>query len=476
MKKNKRNIIIEVMVICATILPTIFLVGYTTPTPPADPYADPPGNIWGVRENDDIRWSIADTYSMYTIDTNAYVDHTGTFTNWTRIGTPGNMNWTVKFYNTTYTHNNLTVYFEYSNSTQGFKKIRIYRRYYNLFEEINFAMEEYTTADLGGSNNLTLNYTSQHPYYVRIQVRVYVNTSSSYSEYLYGLFLPHPRSLSQYKEYSMNLKAEIMKIEDSPTDSDNISDLFLMSSYEVGPQGFTFDIPDYLDTGLIFWILGQLLGISGDDYLFFPSSMRIVTSMIPYVLMGNQSASYRALELLTFYNIHMLPTNFDWSLLYDLADLLNFVLGFVGWILFGTPLIGQPIQVINTTTEAGLVFSEGTFLVAEDMQYGNCSLAAKVIWDKTNGLAKEYGLSMNYYDIGIQRDITLKLTHTTMTDVYPTPPDSLIPENINAAIIWLIVILIIIAGISIAALVISLRNRMTKAPKMSPGKMNRSSF
>lgn len=451
MKKNKRNSVLLTVLTIALIIPTILLVGYISP--PETTYADPPGNIWGVSTGDTIRWEITDEYGLNTIDTNGYIDYSKTNITYNHIGnsTEEELNYTFIFYNTTYTYNNMSFYFQYTNgSGETFEKIRIYRYYMDFFDYISQPTIEYNITEVGSDGKVWFNFSAQHPYMVNLNVRVYTNNTNYYNQ-TSGRFLVHPKTTEQYKEYSMDSKVEVMKIEDSPTDADNLTDVYLMSSYVVGDQGITFDVPNYLDTGIIVWLL-EVLGVlpPTDTFLHFPSAMRIVTSMIPQVLSGNQSFSFRFIELFTFANILMLPTDFNWTLITNLGNLIN--------TLFGSKII----TIINTTDYVGLEVAPNVIPSINDMQYGNASVSLLIQWNKNTGLLTDMGAFIDYYNVRVQRDIYIKLKYTSIPDDdIPTEPK--LPEtDINQTLYGIIIFLIIGTGVSASALGISIYNLVKK--------------
>lgn len=412
LKKSKKAPLISFFFFAFLLAGSIVTGVQTLNTPdPVQPqqYNDPAGNIWGVRENDIVIWNISDKYGLNTIDNNRFINYSDTKEVFEHVGnvTEGRLNFTWTFYNTSYMNKNMSLKFEYTNGTgETFEKIRIYRYYDSLFDYISFPMISFNTTEIGSDGEIWFNFSAKYPYNVRLSLYVNSNLTSSVNHTsLYGKFLVNPYITQNYKEYQAELLTEIMKIEDSPTDNDSLLDIFLLSSFSVGSNGWTFDLPNYLDIGIIVWLL-EILGVipSTQFYLHFPGATRIVTSMVPQILSGNQSFQFRMIELLTLYNIFMLPTSFDFELIENLSKGINSLLGV------------KLFTVINTTDIFGIEIAEGVIPFIEDMQYGNCSVSLKITWNKDKALLEEMGLYLTYFDIGIQRNIIHKLAYTTMPD------------------------------------------------------------
>jgi len=339
--------------------------------------------------------------------------------------------------------------FSYSNGTKEvFNKIRVSVDMFDLFYS-TYNTTYYNTTVIGPDASITINITSNNrPYIVHITVKVYTN-KTSYYEYLKGKFMLYPVNSYKFKEYTAELKAETIKIEDSPTDNDTKYDVFLVSSWVIGKFGFTFDVPDLLDIGPIIWLYGMISGY-GTPSLYLPSAYRIVPSMVADYLSHNVNVSslpFRVLELFTFYNIFMIPDYFNWSIIENISATIN--------SFFGV----QMTEFINTSTEVGIETVYNILPTVNDMKLGNCSIQLRVIWDKQNYLAKEFGVYLNYFDVGLERDITMKLSYTTMSyDSYPDPPSELTQEEIQTWFLWLLIGLIAGIGVGAVALGFSIYN------------------
>ena len=449
-KKSKKGLVFQVTFLGAMLGALLFTTGYATPTPRTyGPYVYP----WGVRANDIVMWDLTDSYGLNTDDLNSLVDYSTRLTTINHIGnnTLGELNYTIIFQNRSYINSNMKLTFKYSNGTKEvFNKIKVSINWFDIFNTISNSTD-YNTTLVGTDSQITLNIESYNrPYAVSIYTTVYTNKTFYYNSFK-GKFMLLPINTLQYKSYTAQLKAEIMKIEDSPTDNDTKPDIFLTSSYVVGALGFTFDVPDLLDSGIVAWLLGRISGY-GTPSLYLPSAVRIVSSLVADLLNRNISSSFRLLELFTFYNIYMLPENYNWSIITDLGNSINDLLGL------------QLITIVNTTEELGLYIEPSVLPTVNDMQLGNCSASIKIVWDKTNGLAKEFGIYLNYFDIKVERDIYLRLHYTTMPgDDYPNPPANVTEEGIATWVIWTMIFLIVGIAIGGTALGFSIYNYFKKA-------------
>jgi hypothetical protein len=251
-------------------------------------------------------------------------------------------------------------------------------------------------------------------------------------EISWGVFDNYYKDGTPLSEYKAVLNAKIISTADTLMDNDTEPDLSILTEAILGTfSGMDLKIPVYLD---IYTITSILIGsITPGSMVDLPSlsAIHVVTSqsaralqtvlenLSNYVLPSEENATTLA-KYASFFNIGMLPTSFNYTILHNFFDTVNvltdFLLGFPAFEITEDSEIFK--VVLNSTTYGNL-----STLLQEDLGiafYDNETTGNFVLsWDKNVDLLKECMLTVTYRSSGAERRIGIRLVRTTMTDSYP---------------------------------------------------------
>lgn len=268
----------------------------------------------------------------------------------------------------------------------------------------------------------------------------------------------------EIESYKSVLDFEILAVDQLELDNDTEDDIVAMSRLILGSLGgIDLNLPMYVDIYTISWVL---LGVRNDT-AFLPdiNAMHVISSSAVRSLeeaLTNATAYTTTEELLeltslmSFLHVGILPSGFNYTLLWDLFQLLNNVTNYY----FGFPVF----QITNNTKEFRVSINEATFddladaLPAYDVSLmdAGARVSFTMCWDKRVNLLNESICTMVYQlsaGTSFIRTFGTRLVRTTMQDAYPntlSSSDFSIGFDASAEVTSIKVALFAMVGVSVA--------------------------
>lgn len=243
----------------------------------------------------------------------------------------------------------------------------------------------------------------------------------------WGVFDVYKQDGKTISEFKAVMKNTILAVEDLGIDNDTQDDIAILTEMVLGEVGFSeIKIPMYID---IYTVLAIIVAAGSGDITIPPlSSVHYVSSQGAVAFshfLGNLTGTIVAEDIdnltqyLSFFHFGILPTSFDYSYLEDLFLLINEL----------TQLINgfDAFTITNDVSEFKVVMNQSSIeeivnimdLLDIDIFETDWSGEYRMIWDKDIDMLTEALFELEYDELGLTRELGMKLVSSTATDKYP---------------------------------------------------------